>query len=103
MGRRKRLPHKASEFGVALARFEMVCTGYEDGADEIGGGPVGVEIIDDEDGAFETIALENGFEIFERIAPGEEVVRVDPQLENETEAAAETARRFHQEHALAGD
>ena len=127
-GRRKRLPHKASEFGMSLQSFESrnaplprgrgsVTFGIygaatareryfnidEDAADEIGGGPVGIEIIDDYNRAFKAIAFENGFEVFERVAPGKGVVRVDPQLEDEAEATAETARRFHQEHALAGD
>src|SRR5262249_37171763 len=51
--------------------------------------------------ALKSIALEDGFQIIERVAVRVGVLRVDAQLEDEAQSAPETARRFDQQHALA--
>src|ERR1700674_4071036 len=52
-------------------------------------------------GTFEAIAFENGGQDGRGIFGSEVLVGVDAQLKNETHTAAETARSFYQQTALA--
>jgi hypothetical protein len=55
-------------------------------------------------GAIETVAFENRCEVLGNVAIGEVLVGIDPQSEDEAEAAAHAPRSLHQQHPLpAGD
>src|SRR5271165_2446375 len=56
-----------------------------------------------QDGALEAIPRQNRRQMIERIPFGKGVVRVDTQLENETEPAAEGSWTPDQKHPLAVD
>src|SRR3989442_967798 len=54
----------------------------------------------DQDRAFEAVALQDGFQMFERVARGKGMVGINPQSEDEAEAAAETAGSLDQKNLL---